>query len=389
MAAKKTPARKPRQERKFPALTFEEALTIPNAIQKYAAGQKVRRLIVFEKLNKEPDSIESRRLVTASGQYGLTRGGYQAEYLELTPEGNEASSDAIPPTKRLQARFNLAIEKHTPFSFLYKKLKGGRMPAKEVMADSLSEERVEDDEKAECIDTFILNMKFLGLLKTIAGSERIIPIEQALEEIATAPTALLVQLADQIGAATPAPAAPTAPLVGTGESPEQTEDFNKICFYISPIGEEASEERRHADFMMEYIIEPAVKEFGLSVVRADKMGKPGMIGKQVIQSILYARLVIADLSFHNPNVFYELCLRHATRLPTVQVKRTVDKVPFDLNQYRTISIETRDPYTLLPKIQTYTSEVANQVRRSLQDSESGDNPISLYYPSAKLSWDGK
>jgi hypothetical protein len=140
---------------------------------------------------------------------------------------------------------------------------------------------------------------------------------------------------------------------------------------------------------MEYIIRPAVKEFGLEVVRADQMGKPGMIGKQVIEHILKARLVVVDLSFHNPNVFYELCLRHTTRLPTVQVKRAEDKIPFDLNQYRTISIETRDPYTLVPKLQTYTSEVANQVRRALEDSESGDNPISLYYPSAKLSWEEK
>src|SRR5947209_7211253 len=101
MRVKIRPARKPRKERKFPALTFEDALTIPEAIQKYASGQKVRRLIVFEKLNKEPDSVESRRLVTASGQYGLTRGGYQAEYLELTPEGNEATSEVLPPAKRL------------------------------------------------------------------------------------------------------------------------------------------------------------------------------------------------------------------------------------------------------------------------------------------------
>jgi hypothetical protein len=167
---------------------------------------------------------------------------------------------------------------------------------------------------------------------------------------------------------------------------DQENDYSKICFYITPIGEEASETRQHADFLMEFIIEPAVKEFDLKVVRADQMGKPGMIGKQIIEHILYSRLVIVDLSFHNPNVFYELCLRHTTRLPTVQVTRAMDKIPFDLQQYRTIPIETRNPYALVPKIQTYTAEVANQVRRALQDSDSGDNPISLYYPSAKLSW---
>jgi 5-formyltetrahydrofolate cyclo-ligase len=70
--AKKTSAkstnRKPRTERKFPALIFEEALEIAEGIQKYAAGQRVRRVTLFEKLNKEPDSLPARRLVTASGQ---------------------------------------------------------------------------------------------------------------------------------------------------------------------------------------------------------------------------------------------------------------------------------------------------------------------------------
>jgi hypothetical protein len=62
---------------------------------------------------------------------------------------------------------------------------------------------------------------------------------------------------------------------------------------------------------------------------------------------------------------------------------------FDLNQYRTIPIETQNAYTLYPKLQTYTAQVANQVRRALEDLESGDNPISLYYPSARLSWADK
>ena len=56
------------------------------------------------------------------------------------------------------------------------------------MADYLSEADVEDNEKAECIDKFILNTKFLGLLKTIAGSERITYVDQAIEEIGSGPS---------------------------------------------------------------------------------------------------------------------------------------------------------------------------------------------------------
>ncbi len=111
-----------------------------------------------------------------------------------------------------------------------------------------------------------------------------------------------------------------------------------------------------------------------------------MIGKQVLEHILHARLVIADLSFHNPNVFYELCLRHATRLPTVQIIRASEGIPFDIDQYRTVKIDTKDLYGFLPKLQTYTAEIANQVRTVLKDSDAVDSPVSMYYPSIKLTW---
>src|SRR4051794_7193771 len=70
-----------RRERRtplFPAVPFEEALTIANAIQKHAAGQKVRRLTLFDSLGKSPDSGASRQLITNSNKYGLTKGSYTA-----------------------------------------------------------------------------------------------------------------------------------------------------------------------------------------------------------------------------------------------------------------------------------------------------------------------
>jgi hypothetical protein len=371
--------RKPRTERKFPAITFEEALKLAKAIQDHAGGQRVRRLTLFEKLDQSPDSSETRRLITASNQYGLTKGSYMAEYLELTPQGADASGDDIAPAKQIAARFELGIKKVEPFKALYERLKNNKLPAKEIMLDYVKELDVPEDQRGECVDTFVLNATFLRLLRTISGSQRVVPIEQVVEEGSPA-------------GSSPSPGEATSALPAVlleAVEKDTGEDFSKICFYITPIGDPGSEQRRHSDFMMEYIIQPAVNEFGLKVVRADQMSKPGMIGKQVIEHILRSRLVIADLSFHNPNVFYELCLRHTTRLPTVQLRREIDGIPFDLNQYRTIPIETRDPYTLLPKVQTYTAEVTNQVRRALQDAESGDNPISLYYPSAKLMWDGR
>jgi hypothetical protein len=338
-----------RRERKFPALSFEDALSLALAIQEHASGQRVRRLTLFEKMDQSPDGNPSRRLITASGQYGLSKGGYMAEFLELTPEGVEASDTDVPASKQLRARFKLAVDTQPPFNFLYEKMKGNKLPAKEVLADNLKESGlIEDDDIAECIDTFIVNAKFIGLLRTIAGSERLVSIEQLVDETTNTPSATAEARAVK----------PTGEDVAVSKTPEggDGQDFSHVCFFVTPIGADGSEQRKHSDFMMEYIIGPAVRELGLTLVRADQLAKPGMIGKQIIEHILKARLVVADLSFHNPNVFYELCLRHTTRLPTVLVKRSVDSIPFDLNQYRTISVDTQDPYSLVPKIQTYVAE---------------------------------
>lgn len=111
-----------------------------------------------------------------------------------------------------------------------------------------------------------------------------------------------------------------------------------------------------------------------------------MITAQVIDHLLHAKLVIADLSFLNPNVLYELCLRHACRLPTVQVIRGDFDIPFDLEQFRTIKIDCTSYYTLVPQLESYKAEIAAQVRRVLEDPESVDNPISAFCPQLKVTF---
>lgn len=120
------------------------------------------------------------------------------------------------------------------------------------------------------------------------------------------------------------------------------------------------------------------------VKRADQIDKPGTITKQIIEYIYKSKLVIADLSYHNPNVFYELALRHAFRLPTVQLIRKSDRIPFDLNQIRTIIIDTTDIFSLVPKIEIYRSEIASQVRQALNDPDAVDNPITNVFPKLQV-----
>jgi len=360
--------------RQFPASSFEEALAIPNAIQKHAAGQQVRRLTLFDNMGKSPDSGPSRQMVSNASKYGLIKGNYKSEFLELTQDGSVATSTEATPRERLLARFRLAIKLIDPFLYLYKAQSGKRLPALPVLEDSLKEANVSGHDVKECVETFIVNAKYLGILKSLAGAERIIPIEQAMEELAEPRLATSVKQEDQSLTGSPV----------VSQQAVGKEEWDKVCFYIAPIGESESEQRKHSDLFLGSIIEPALEEFGLKVVRADQIGKPGMITKQVIEYILKARLVIADLSFHNPNVFYELSLRHACCLPTVHVIRSCEKIPFDLEQFRTIQIDVSSIYALVPNLQTHKAEIASQVRAVLKDPDSADNPIRSYCPGLKV-----
>jgi hypothetical protein len=76
-------------------------------------------------------------------------------------------------------------------------------------------------------------------------------------------------------------------------------------------------------------------------------------------------------------------IRHMMRLPVVQIIRSTDKVPFDINQMRTVTIDDSDIYSLVPKIESYRSEISSQIRRALDDPDSVDNPITTYYPNLR------
>lgn len=115
-------------------------------------------------------------------------------------------------------------------------------------------------------------------------------------------------------------------------------DDRKECFVISPIGQAGSETRERSDLILNHIITPAVSQFGYTPVRADNIDRPGLITSQVIQYVLDAPLVIADLTGHNPNVFYELAIRHVTGKPFIQIIQDGDTIPFDIGPMRTINV---------------------------------------------------
>jgi len=303
------PNRRSRAPRMFPALSFREALFLGESIQSLGAEKPIRRLTLFEALQRSPESATGRSLVTSSAQYGITTGSYTAEFLELTEVGAKATSPDTPKHEKTRAQFDLAIAHIAPFNTIYETYKNSRLPSVEVLRDAARGTGVRDDLANECVETFLANSRELGLMRTIAGSEHLITIEATIEQVDEPTTAHVEEGVDVLVSVETG----STGSLPTPKSRPDSRSVGKTCFVISPIGAPDSLERKHADLVLSALIEPALVDLGLDVIRADHISKPGMITGQVMEYIASADLVIADLSFANPNVYYELALRHAVR----------------------------------------------------------------------------
>ncbi|WP_324134416.1 hypothetical protein [Bosea sp. (in: a-proteobacteria)] len=352
-------------------------------VYEFNSGLPVRKLSLFDHLGRSPDSSLSRDAITNANKYGLVKGSYAAEQIELTPDGLAVVSEATGPRERAKAKIRLGIDSIDVFKNLYDRLAGVRLPARSALVDSLKEMTVPAELAEEGVDLFLANLRFVGLLQVLAGAERIVTVDHLLDN--------LPQIGSETAQRNVGPASiPSLAERAVDQAPsvrslvtQEHANFDTTCFYITPIGGVGSDARKHSDLFLGSIIEPAMMPFGLKVIRADGIDKPGVITRQVIEYILKSRLVIADLSFHNPNVFYELALRHAVRLPVVQIVRHSDNIPFDINQMRTIQIDNSDIYAFVPKIESYKAEIAAQARRALDAGHEVETPISIYFPNLR------
>lgn len=114
------------------------------------------------------------------------------------------------------------------------------------------------------------------------------------------------------------------------------------AFVIGPIGDKDAEDGSAARLayeegiqVFEDVIAPACTAFGLEASRADMISRSGEIPEQIFRQLRDSPVVIADLTGANPNVMYELGLRHTTGRVTIQIGEK-GRLPFDVAAIRTI-----------------------------------------------------
>jgi hypothetical protein len=141
-----------------------------------------------------------------------------------------------------------------------------------------------------------------------------------------------------------------------------------LCFVISQIGAENSPERVRADKVLRHVVEKAL-DSKYQIERADEIGKPGVITVQIIERLAAAELVVADLTGGNPNVYYELALRHHFAKPVVHIIERGAVAPFDVNPMRYVEYDLKDPDVL----DAARKEVVTQV----EAMEKGEKVVTL------------
>ena len=159
--------------------------------------------------------------------------------------------------------------------------------------------------------------------------------------------------------------------------------YENKCFVICPIGAEGSKTREKSNMVYSNIVKPALADFEYDPIRADQVNESGIITSQIIQYISNSPLLIADLTDKNPNVFYELAIRHMIKKPCLLIIEKEQSIPFDVASSRVIQYD----FTIEGGLAAI--DQIKQIVKSIHSDKTGiDNPISIAFDLARLKESG-
>jgi O-acetyl-ADP-ribose deacetylase (regulator of RNase III) len=161
------------------------------------------------------------------------------------------------------------------------------------------------------------------------------------------------------------------------------------CFVIMPFGEKADVKGSIVDFDEIYasLIAPAVKSVGLIPTRSIDVEEAGFIHRRMIENIRDAPVAVVDLSLLNPNVFYELGVRHTLRqFVTVLIRRTGTSIPFNIHGLNVIEYDETNVTDFNKAGVRLAAFIANGLRSGRTDSLVHEViNLSLYTPVKPLT----
>lgn len=353
----------------LPRKTLQDALKVAQVIKDEYAGQLATWEDIAKGMSFSPTNPNNKYFLWAATAYGIIEKDQNEQY-RLTEIGRKI----LAPTYEGERREGIikAIAKPAILGRFFSDYGASLLPSGEIFRNVLEQKYgIPSNRIDETIQLILDNARYADLLEEQSGGRY-----------------RLRSGNEGVGIASPEPTTvATTPSAGLAVSDESSPDFKNACFIITPIGDDGSPERKHADTMLRHLISPVLDELKLVPIRADQIAKPGHITKQVVEHIAYCRVCITDLSFGNQNAHYELGVRHAFNLASVQTIRKGDKIPFDVQQGRTIIIDTSDPYTIMDRIASAKNELVEHVKAIMSGANAQeDSPIRMYLPKLTVKF---
>lgn len=176
-----------------------------------------------------------------------------------------------------------------------------------------------------------------------------------------------------------------------GGVPAVNQLATRKCFVVMPFGTKTrSETGASIDFdaIYEQLIKPTVESIALErnmtlrCERADEAGRAGLIHKDMVYDLLRSDVVVVDITTLNPNVLYELGVRHAARRSaTIIIRQAEDRLPFNINGMRVITYSWAGGR---PGNDNFRAELEAYIRHGLLDDNS-DSLVHTLLPGLNVT----
>lgn len=311
-SSKSKSKKKKRIDRPYPRVTLKEALQVPGVLKEKNGGNPwppgdVAKAVGIAKSNKR-----FFYMAAASRDFGLTEGSRDTKQIALTELGRELVYAPDPETEKnlkRQAFLNVDV-----FRKVLDYYKGANLPEMKYLSNTLTKEfGLHPDTHEEFSDLFQKNCDFLdigtGFTSDVATDET----DGTADPIPAALPGKQERRGDTITLAEPEK--------GTGPS----------CFVVMPFGERTDGfPPGFFDEVLKSLIVPAGREAGFTVATANRQGTD-VIQSTIVNELLEADLVIADLTEHNPNVLFELGMRMAFDKPVALIRAKGTPSIFDVD----------------------------------------------------------
>lgn len=285
----------------FPRTTLEEALKIAYSLKEHNGGNPWEPEEIRKAIGAGTGGNAYFYLTAASRDYGFTIGSNSTDKIALSDLGRELVYAPNEQTERdLKLRGFLNIE---VFKRVLEYYKGSNLPEMRYLGNTLQKEfGLPPETHEEFSRTFRENCRYLGITSGLPG----------------------------IGL-TAAGAAEVSASPGTVTLAEAGGTSNLTAFVIMPFVERDA--KHYLGFFAEVLrslITPAAKEANFTVKTANRQGSD-LIQSTIVNDLIEADLVIADLTEHNPNVMFELGVRMAEDKPVVLIKAQGTGPLFDVD----------------------------------------------------------